>query len=65
MAEASIDLKSLREDQLKMSQKAFAEWFGVDQSTVSNWEKKGIPTRGLVRESFDRRLPARSIGKRR
>lgn len=34
-----MDLKSFREDKLKITQTAFAKLIGVDQSSVSRWEK--------------------------
>lgn len=34
-----MDLKSFREDKLKITQPAFAELIGVEQSSISRWEK--------------------------
>lgn len=34
-----MDLKSFREDKLKITQSAFAELIGVEQSSISRWEK--------------------------
>lgn len=44
-----IDVKAMR-TRLGLSQKKFAELFGVDQSTVSEWETKGAPKRGTARK---------------
>lgn len=37
--ESFMDLKSFREDKLKIPQSAFAELIGVEQSSISRWEK--------------------------
>lgn len=34
-----MDLKSFREDKLKITQSAFAKLIGVEQSSISEWEK--------------------------
>jgi DNA-binding transcriptional regulator YiaG len=38
------------------SQRAFAERFGVDQSTLHRWETDGPPTRGPARKALEREL---------
>ena len=38
------------------SQAAFAERFGVDQSTVHRWETQGPPARGPARRALEREL---------
>ncbi len=48
----------IRKETLGLSQKAFAEEMGVDQSTVSNWETNGLPNRSMIRETLERRLRA-------
>lgn len=40
-----IDIKNLRKTVLKLSQSAFAEMVGVDQTTVSGWENGKKPSR--------------------
>lgn len=44
-----IDVKALRAS-LGISQTKFAELLGVDQSTVSAWETKGVPKYGAARK---------------
>jgi transcriptional regulator with XRE-family HTH domain len=34
-----MDLKSFREDKLKITKSKFAELIGVEQSSISRWEK--------------------------
>ena len=34
-----MDLKSFREDKLKITQAEFAELIGVEQSSISKWEQ--------------------------
>lgn len=46
--ENELDVKKIRVD-LKMTQAQLAEELGVDQSTVSNWEKGQAP-RGPARK---------------
>lgn len=41
---ASSDIKALR-DRLELTQAQFAERLGVDQGTISNWER-GVTTPG-------------------
>jgi len=43
-------------DQLAMSQADFAAKLGVDQSTISLWEKNGPPKRGLIRAALESKL---------
>lgn len=43
-----VDVRALR-NSLEESQTAFAERFGVDQSTVARWERDGLPARGTAR----------------
>lgn len=52
-----IDIKAER-IALGMSQSSFAKNIGVDQSTVSMWEKHGLPKNAMIRESLERRLAA-------
>lgn len=54
---SDINIKTVRDD-LGLSQTEFAKAFGVDQSTVSTWETKGLPRSVLVRESVARRIEA-------
>jgi DNA-binding transcriptional regulator YiaG len=49
MADHVIDVKALRE-RLKLTQAKLAEAVGVDQSTVSNWEKHVTVPRGPARK---------------
>lgn len=51
----TIDIRAVRKD-LGLSQTDFASKMGVDQSTVSLWEKRGWPQRSLIREALERRL---------
>lgn len=44
-----IDVRALRTS-LRLSQQKFGEIFGVDQTTVSDWERKGVPKRGTTRK---------------
>lgn len=37
--ESFMDLKSFREDKLKITKSKFAELIGVEQSSISRWEK--------------------------
>ena len=46
------DVRTLRQ-KLGLSQQQMAGRFYVDQSTVSDWERNGLPNRGLVIERFD------------
>lgn len=46
------DVRTLRQ-KLGLSQQQLAERFYVDQSTISDWERNGLPKRGLVIERFD------------
>ena len=46
------DVKALRK-RLGLSQADFAKEFFVDQSTISIWERDGLPDRGLVTKAFD------------
>jgi len=48
-----VDVRALRVS-LKESQTAFAERFGVDQSTVARWEIDGLPTRGTARRAVEK-----------
>lgn len=50
-----IDVRSVRES-LGESQTAFAERFGVDQSTVHRWETEGLPERGVARHAVEKLL---------
>lgn len=45
---SGAEIKKAR-DELKESQAAFAQRFGVDQATVHRWEKLGPPKRGTAR----------------
>lgn len=47
-----LNVRELRDD-LGESQQVFAARFGVTQTAVSLWEKKGPPTRGLVRQRLE------------
>lgn len=38
------------------SQSEFARRLGVDQSTLSRWETRGLPDRGFTKEAIERRL---------
>ena len=38
------------------SQTEFAKRFGVDQSAVSDWERKGPPNRGAARHAIEREI---------
>ena len=49
MADEPIDVKALRE-RLNLTQAKLAEVVGVDQSTVSNWEKQVTVPRGPARK---------------
>ena len=49
MAVEPIDVKALR-DRLGLTQAKLAEEVGVDQSTVSNWEKQVTVPRGPARK---------------
>lgn len=49
-----IDVRQLRTEVLKESQTAFAERFGVDQSTVHRWEVDGLPERGAARHAVQK-----------
>lgn len=48
-----LDVRALR-NSLNESQAAFAERFGVDQSTVARWEIDGLPTRGTARRAVEK-----------
>ena len=43
-------------DRLKESQTVFAKRFGVDQSVISRWEKKGAPKIGTARMAVEKLL---------
>lgn len=43
-----LSVKKLRND-LKLNRVAFAEKAGVDVSTISRWETKGVPSKGPAR----------------
>ena len=43
-------------DHVQESQSAFAERFGVDQSTIHRWETDGPPSRGPGRMAIERVL---------
>ena len=47
-----LDLKSLRA-KLKMDRAALAKRAGVNVSTISRWETKGLPTRGPAKAFLD------------
>lgn len=47
--ENELDVKTIREA-LKMTQAQLAEELGVDQSTISNWEKSEQLPRGPARK---------------
>lgn len=51
----SDDIKTVRQRRGE-SQEAFAEHFGVDQSTVHRWETLGPPARGVAAVGIDRIL---------
>ena len=51
----TLNIKTVR-DTLDMSQAELAAKIGVDQSTISAWEKGGLPKRGLTREAIERRV---------
>lgn len=51
----SDDIKTVRQSRGE-SQEAFAEHFGVDQSTVHRWETFGPPARGAAAVGIDRVL---------
>lgn len=46
--ENELDVKAIR-DGLGLTQAVFATRLGVDQSTISNWEKKATAPRGPAR----------------
>jgi len=46
------ELKAAR-DQLGDTQAAFGARFGVDQSTVHRWEKRGVPETGTARMAVE------------
>lgn len=50
---AGTDVRALR-DRLDENQTAFAQRFGVDQTTISRWEIQGLPASGAARVLFDR-----------
>jgi len=50
----TIDVRYLRTEILRESQTAFAERFGVDQSTVARWETDGLPKRGAARRAVEK-----------
>jgi DNA-binding transcriptional regulator YiaG len=50
-------IRSARE-RVGESQAAFAERFGVDQSTVHRWETAGPPSRGPARKAIEREISA-------
>ncbi len=49
MEDEALDVKALR-DRLKLTQAQLGEAVGVDQSTVSNWEKQVTVPRGPARK---------------
>lgn len=49
-------LRYVRTEVLKESQTAFAERFGVDQSTVARWESEGLPSRGTAKKAVEKFL---------
>lgn len=49
--EQAIDVKAIREN-LGLTQAQLGEKVGVDQSTVSNWER-GMPPRGPARKLLE------------
>lgn len=51
--EQEIDIKEIRV-QLGMTQTALAEALGVDQGTVSNWERAAHVPRGPARKLLER-----------
>ncbi|WP_316172452.1 helix-turn-helix domain-containing protein [Bradyrhizobium sp. SZCCHNRI2049] len=55
-----MDASLIREarERIGESQAAFAERFGVDQSTVHRWETNGPPARGPARRLIERELQA-------
>lgn len=48
-------IKAAREA-LKETQAAFAERFGVNQSTIDRWESKGPPGKGTASRAIERVL---------
>lgn len=50
--ETPIDVKAIRTN-LRMSQKQFGALLGVDQSVISDWERKGVPRRGTSRKVLE------------
>lgn len=46
------------------SQTTFGRRFGVDQSTVAGWERKGAPRRGAARILIERLLKECKKGRR-
>lgn len=60
--EQEIDIKEIRA-RLGLTQTALAEALGVDQGTVSNWERAANVPRGPARKLLERLLseaPAKS-----
>lgn len=53
----TLNIKTVRET-LGMSQADLAAKIGVDQSTISAWEKGGLPKRGLTLDALQRRVDA-------
>ncbi|MBQ8836070.1 MAG: helix-turn-helix domain-containing protein [Clostridia bacterium] len=45
-----MELKSFREDKLKMTQAQFAELIGEEQSNISRWEKSGEPPLTVIQK---------------
>ena len=52
---AAKDIKTVRA-KLNESQAAFGARFGVDQSTITRWEKKGPPKRGPAKLAVEQIL---------
>jgi len=51
--EQAIDIKAIRSE-LGLTQTALAEVLGVDQGTVSNWERAAHVPRGPARKLLER-----------
>lgn len=54
MQAETINVRQIRTEILKESQTAFAERFGVDQSTVARWEIEGLPSRGTAKKAVEK-----------